>query len=357
MKRKKVLVCLSGGVDSAVSAALLVKNGYDVTGAYMINYYGKNELGESCFVNEYRDAVKVAARIGVPILKLDFAREYEAAVLKYMYSEYKAGRTPNPDVLCNTYIKFGVWLKKAKSLGFDYLATGHYAGVKQSFDKTKIFTTDLLQAKDKNKDQTYFLHQLNQEQLASVFFPIGDYTKPEVRKLAKQFALPVAEKQESMGICFIGEVPMKQFLQRKIKKNPGNIINIAGKKIGEHEGLSFYTVGQRHLGFKLENMNSSELYYVIGKNIKTNQLVIGTEVDLWKTDVTIGKLTWVNGKNPETEEMYVRFRHRAPLQKCRLQLEKNTATIHLLKPERAPTAGQFAVFYDKKRCLGGGVIL
>jgi len=367
--RAKVLVALSGGVDSAVAAALLVEKEYDVTAAYMINYEGENKFGESCFVPDYRDAVRVAAKLGIPILKFDFTKEYKEQVLDSMFSEYENGRTPNPDILCNKYVKFGTWLKKAKELGFDYLATGHYARIGEN---SKINKIKLLQAKDSNKDQTYFLHQFTQDQLKYVLFPIGNFTKPEVRKLAKKYHLPVAEKEESMGICFIGEVPMREFLQSKIKTKKGKIILSDGTIIGEHEGLAFYTIGQRHLDTKLEinfkNDNSSSKdtkpLYVVDKRIETNELVVGFEDDplLYKKQVCISNINWIGGEEPKFPlKCEVRLRHRQELQKCKIELvmydeQKTKVLIKFEKSQRAITPGQFAVFYKKGECLGGGVI-
>ena len=249
--KKKILVGMSGGVDSSVAAALLVEQGYDVTGAYMVNFdskndgeYGNKDLDLECWRKDYRDAVRVAAHLGIKLIRLDFTKEYREFVLGYMFDEYEKGRTPNPDVMCNKIVKFDAWVKKAKQLGFDALATGHYA-TKKHVDQSYALGT----AKDENKDQTYFLHQLNQEQLAFAEFPLGELSKEEVRVLAKKFSLPTAEKEESMGICFVGEVPMNEFLQQKISKKPGNIIlSSTGEIIGKHEGLTFYTIGQRNIG-------------------------------------------------------------------------------------------------------------
>ena len=358
---------MSGGVDSSVAAALLLKDGYDVTGAFMVDYDDPERPG-SCWHSDYEDALRVCAKLGIKLLRLDFRKEYKKLVLDYMYKEYEAGRTPNPDVLCNKYIKFGVWLDKAKELGFDLVATGHYARLeretpnpksqfpnKSKLSKSKI---KLLQAKDKNKDQTYFLHQLTQKQLQSTVFPLGKYTKPEVRKLAQKFNLPTAEKEESMGICFIGEVPMKEFLQKKIKSKKGKIINSAGEILGEHDGLAFYTIGER--GLKLGKGTTGRPYFVVSKNIKDNELVVGHEDDpmLYKKEIQIGEINWISGQPPKFPlKCKVRLRHRQELQNCVISNKNNKIFVNFSKPERAPTPGQFAVFFLKGECLGGGVIV
>lgn len=356
--KKKVLVALSGGVDSSVSAALLVASGkYDVSAAYMVNFDNGKGGNESCWIPDYRDAVRVAAKLNIPLYKLDFTKEYKEAVLKYMYDEYEKGRTPNPDVLCNSFIKFGSWLNKARELGFDYLATGHYAQVKELRIKNKELRIELAESKDKNKDQTYFLHQLNQEQLKFVMFPIGKYTKDKVRKLAKKFDLPTAEKGESMGICFIGEVPMKEFLEKQLVKKPGKIVMSSGEVVGEHDGLSFYTIGERHIGVKTDR---NEPLYVVAKNTEKNELVVGNEKDrlLYKQEIELEKINWINGQQPKFPlKCEVRLRHRQPLQKCRIKNEESRITIEFDKPQRAVTPGQFAVFYKNGECLGGGAVL
>lgn len=342
-KKAKILVAMSGGVDSSVVAALLVKAGFDVTGMFAVNYED-NADGRSCWRGDYQDALRVCAKLGIKLLRWDFTGEYRRDVLNYMYREYRAGRTPNPDVLCNKFVKFGAWLKKAKAFGFDYLATGHYARVKDG----RLFV-----AQDKNKDQTYFLHQLNVGHLKQVMFPIGKHTKPQVRALAKKFGLPTAEKEESMGICFVGEVPMKEFLQKKIKPRPGKIVSTAGEILGEHQGLPFYTIGER-LGLK------SKPYFVVSKNQKKNELIVGPENDpaLFTKEITVGEVNWVSGQTPKFPlKCLVRLRHRQPLQKCHCEpLGKSNLLVKFGRPQRAVTPGQFAVFYLKGECLGGGVI-
>ncbi len=341
---------MSGGVDSSVAAALLVAKKYDVTGAFMVNYDEPTAGGESCWTTDYRDAVRVAAKLGIKLIRLDFTKEYKKDVLDYMYKEYEAGRTPNPDVLCNKFIKFGAWLKKAKELGFDKLATGHYARIKN------LKMIRLLQAKDKDKDQTYFLHQLAQEQLRDVLFPIGEYRKPQVRKFAKKFDLPTAEKEESMGICFIGEVRMEDFLKDKIKSKPGKIAMTDGTVLGEHRGLPFYTIGQRSVGI---NADKNWPVFVVDKNFAKNEVVVGFEEDplLYKKEALLKNVNWIIGQTPKFPlKCEVRLRHRQPLQKARISELKSEILVKFTKPQRAITPGQFAVFYKKGECLGGGVI-
>jgi len=360
-KKLKVLVAMSGGVDSSVAAALLVKAGYDVTGVFVVNY--DDLSAESCWRGDYQDALRVAAKLGIPLLRWDFTKEYKKKVLDYMYAEYKLGRTPNPDVLCNKFIKFGAWIERAKKEGFDKLATGHYASLREEIlnFKFQILKYHLDQAKDENKDQTYFLNQLNQEQLSFTLFPLGDYTKPEVRKLAKKFALPTAEKEESMGICFVGEVPMKDFLQKEIKVKKGEIIFGDGTVVGEHDGLSFYTIGQRHAGLKIADLRfkNNDPLFVVDKNTEKNQLIVGYENDplLYKKSIQVSEVNWISGVEPKFPlKCEVRLRHRQELQIADLKMQNGKLLINFKKEQRAVTPGQFAVFYKKGECLGGGVI-
>lgn len=349
---------MSGGVDSSVSAALLVRLGYDVTGAFMVNYESDDAIaGESCWRGDYQDALRVSAKIGIPLLRFDFRREYKKFVLDYMYREYKAGRTPNPDVLCNKFVKFGAWLQKAKKLGFDYLATGHYAIIK-TLKHQNIKTIQLAIAKDSNKDQTYFLHQLNQTQLKKIIFPIGEYPKTKVRELAKKFDLPTAQKEESMGICFVGEVPMKKFLMKTIKPKKGVITSTKGEVMGEHDGLAFYTIGER-IGLKNESQRS---VYIVGKNTKKNQLIVGFENEpiLYSNEAEVKNINWIAGREPKFPlKCEVRLRHRQALEQCHCEKVKGrrgNLIVKFAQAQRAVTPGQFAVFYSKGVCLGGGEI-
>ena len=392
----KVLMAMSGGVDSSVAAALLVKQGYDVVGAFMVNYQEKDQRSKikdhttNCWISDYRDAVRVAAKLNIPLLKLDFTKEYRDLVLAYMKKEYEAGRTPNPDVMCNKFVKFGVWMDWAKEKGFQCLATGHYARLgreiqnpkskiqnNSKIQNPKIIKLQLEMAKDKNKDQTYFLHQLSQEQLKHVMFPIGDYTKVEVRKLAKKFDLSTADKEESMGICFIGEVPMKEFLKNKmeIKTKIGEIVmSGTGEMMGEHQGLAFYTIGER-IGLERSKIKDHETkpLFIIDKNIGLNQLIVGYEDDplLYKKEIEVSEVNWISGfirrSPPKVDEggqtpkfplkCLVRLRHRQPLQKAIVIKQETKIKIIFDKSQRAVTPGQFAVIYKNNECLGGGVIV
>ncbi len=370
MNKPKVLVALSGGVDSSVTAALLVDQGYDVTAAYMVNYDNRKRSDEmspqanfvkptqaSCWIPDYRDALRVSAKLGIPLLKLDFQKEYKKHVLDYMFKEYKKGRTPNPDVYCNKYVKFGFWLKKVKELGFDKLATGHYALIKEN-KKLPITNYQLLTAKDTNKDQTYFLHQLNQKQLSQTLFPLGNYTKNEVRELAKKFELPTENKAESMGICFIGEVPMKEFLGSEIKSKPGNIIKSNTKELlGKHQGLPFYTIGQRH---GLHQLGGDKPLFVLEKNTEKNELIVGYEDDplLFKKEAEVKKVHWISGSQPKFPlKCKARLRHRQALQDVTCRMLGDICKLEFKEKQKAITPGQFAVIYKGEECLGGGIIL
>lgn len=341
---KKVVVAMSGGVDSSVATALLKEQGLEVIGAHM-------RCWEDCDTakNDTEDARKIASVLGIPFYVLDFKKEYKERVFQYMIREYMNGRTPNPDVMCNKEIKFGLLLQKALAMGAEYVATGHY--VRQAGYKLKI-------AVDTVKDQSYFLWTLTQNQLRHALFPIGDYTKAEVRELAKKFGLSTASKKDSQGLCFVGKVDFNEFLKNYIEPHTGNIIDSDGKKLGEHPGAFYYTVGQRHgLG-----VGGGDPYYVVEKNVDTNTLVVGRTNDslLYKKEVEISDVNWVGEAPREGGEYLARIRYRQPLQRCRVERNKRQETRYKMmfeNPQRAVASGQALVLYDGDIMLGGGVII
>ncbi len=338
---KKILVGMSGGVDSSVAAALLVEQGHDVIGGFMKNWSSpKDDSGVCTWKQDYRDAGRVAAQLGIELHFFDFEKQYRKHVYDYMIAEYKKGRTPNPDVLCNQYMKFGYFMQAAQQLGCDHVATGHYAGVRDGH---------LLRAKDEGKDQTYFLHRLTQEQLKHALFPLKDLTKKEVRAKAAELNLPTKDKEESMGICFVGEVSIKEFLQKEIKPQPGEVVNEHGKHVGEHEGLPFYTIGQRH-GFT--QAGGADPYYVAQKDFERNRLIVAHRESelLLKKEAQIEDLYWIA---EPAKECLVRLRHRGALVKAQVKPDK----IIFDKSQWGVTPGQFAVLYSDTECLGGGVIM
>lgn len=351
----KVVVGMSGGVDSSVVACLLKEQGYDVIGLFMHNWEEDDENGVCTSVSDYEDVKRVCNKIGIPYFSVNFAQEYLDRVFKYFLEEYEKGRTPNPDVLCNREIKFGPFLEYAKSLGADYIATGHYAKVER-----KDGVTYLQKAKDTNKDQTYFLNQLNQEQLKNVLFPLGDMIKPDVRKIAEKYGLSTAEKKDSTGICFIGERRFRQFLKTYLPCNRGDIVDQNGNKVGEHDGVIYYTLGQRkglNIGGK-SNGNGGR-WYVLDKNVKENKLIVsqGEADDLFSSGLVSYKINWIPNKPGEKEfDCYAKFRYRQPDQKVKVTIEKDKVIVNFYEKQRAVTPGQYVVFYDEINCLGGGVI-
>jgi len=384
---RRVFVAMSGGVDSSVAAALLKKQGYEVTGVFMKNwtqpvetYCRKKSL---CWIDERRDAMRVAAKLDIPLLTFDFEKEYRKQVVDYMFCEYKAGRTPNPDIQCNKLIKFPLFWKRAKKMGADFIATGHYIrlrntnqyeytnkGFKNSYIRKKFVLRKLFQAKDKNKDQSYFLWTLTQDQLKYCLFPIGDYLKSEVRQMAKKLGLQNALKKGTSGICFIGEVKLKEFLKKKIKEKPGKIVTTEGKVIGEHPGIFYFTIGQRHLGIMnyelgIKGQHKIKPYYVAEKDVKTNTLIVAEGENnpaLYRKEI---ELKEVNLINPELntikkQSVLVRVRYRQPLAKAMLKCHKSSVISCKLifnKPIKFVAPGQSAVFYSKTgELLGGGVI-
>ena len=329
---------MSGGVDSSVAAAMLKNDGYDVMGVHMLCW-------EGCANNEDKqDAMRVAAVLNIPFLVWDFKKEYKDAVYNYMIREYMAGRTPNPDVMCNKEIKFGIFLKRALEAGADYIVTGHY--VRRIGDK-------LFAAKDKNKDQSYFLWTLIQDQLQHCLFPIGDYLKSEIRDLAQKFGLPTAQKKDSQGLCFVGKIDFVEFLKNELPVKNGAVKNFAGKILGRHDGAHFYTIGQRH-GLNLGGQ--AQPIYVAKKDLATNTLVMANGADeaiLYKKKLIAENFNWI-GKIPEIPFLcQARIRYRQPLQACRVSGD----TVVFDQPQRAVAPGQSIVFYKEDgEMLGGGII-
>ena len=338
----------SGGVDSSVAALLLKKKGYDVVGVYM-----KGWSLTDCAAKDAEDARRVAGVLNIPFYVFDFEDEYKKSVVDYMISGYASGATPNPDVMCNREIKFGLFLKKALQLGANYIATGHY--VRKVGNK-------LIQAKDDNKDQSYFLWTLTQEQLKYCLFPIGDYTKPQVRAIAKKYSLPTAEKPDSQGVCFIGEIDVAEFLKEKLGKNPGPIKTIDGKTIGTHDGAIFYTIGQRK-GIGIKGSLSGEqgkIYYVAAKDVDINTLWVteGESQKLFSKELIAKDINWISGKQPKLPlKCLTRIRHRQPLQDCTVNSSTHQLKVLFNTSQRAITPGQSAVFYKGREILGGGIIV
>ena len=376
-KKLKVYVAMSGGVDSSVSAALLKKAGFDVVGVYMKQWSPK-VLGSVCIWKQDRqDAMAVCAKLGISFLTWDYSKEYEKQVGKYMIDSYKKGITPNPDVMCNKVIKFGLFYDKAIKMGADFVATGHYARTslaKSNFSARhglsaghprarKIYlarSDKLLKAVDQNKDQTYFLYTLKKEQLSKIIFPVGGLEKSEVRKLAKKFGLENAEKKDSQGVCFIGPLNMKNFLKSYIKPKKGNIVLIKNNSchpresgdpvIGTHDGVYYYTIGQRH-GLDIKDGHGP--YFVVRKDIKKNIIYVGSEKDLLCKKAKVIDISWINKPKSFPFLLDVKIRYRTKSQKANLF---NNGNLIFTKPQRAVTEGQSAVFYRGNEVLGGGVI-
>jgi tRNA-specific 2-thiouridylase len=346
---KKVYVGLSGGVDSSVSAMLLKQQGYEVVGVYMKNW-SKDLPGMPCpWMDDYQDAKRIAVQLGIDFKMYDFEKQYQHKVVDYMLDEFKAGRTPNPDIMCNQEVKFKLYLNTALDDGADFVATGHYAQTKNG----KLFMAD-----DDNKDQTYFLYRVNKEALEKTIFPLGEFTKPQVRELAKEHNLVTAAKKESMGICFVGKVGIKEFLQQYIQQKKGKIINQKAEVIGEHDGAIFYTIGQRH-GLEV---GGGLPYYVVGKDMEKNEVYVTTDLQdekLWSDEIKFSSAHWINSDPTDSQKLAVRTRHRGkliPVSKLN-KLSNSQWSAKLEEDIRALTAGQSAVFYSGKECLGGGIIV
>lgn len=368
-KKLKVMIGLSGGVDSAVAAYLLIQQGYEVAGGFMRNwdaiangdFLGNPTLNESQCPQEkdYEDALKVAEKLGIPLYRIDFVKEYWDYVFSYFLDEYKLGRTPNPDIFCNKYIKFDKFLNFALENGFDMIATGHYAK-RVEVDGDRV---EMHKSFDQNKDQTYFLSQVSQEQLQKCLFPLEGISKEEVRKIARELELDIANKKDSTGVCFIGERNFKQFLNNYLPAHRGDIVDIkTGNIVGKHDGVLYYTLGQRR-GLGIGGIHGIDpiSWFVVAKNVQKNVLYVaqGDENEYLNSDVAIIKMVnWTVKERPSGPiKVGVKFRYRQKDQGCTLEfIDNETVKLTYDMPYKAVTPGQAAVFYDEETCLGGGII-
>jgi len=342
---KKVFVGMSGGVDSSVTAALLKKEGLAVTGVFIRVWEPPNF--PCTWRDDRRDAMRVAAKLNIPFLTLDLSEAYKKEVVDYMVGVYRSGLTPNPDIMCNKAIKFGGFFNWAISQGADYVATGHYAHTEGG----KLFS-----GLDSTKDQSYFLWTLTTSVLEKTIFPLGNLTKAQVRQLAEKFALPTADKKDSQGLCFIGKIDIKEFLSNYIEFKTGAVLNEAGEVIGQHDGVYFYTLGQRH-GFKVNNIQAdNKPLYIVARDLKNNTITVNHKKggDNARREIPLGETNWIKDK-PQPNVFYqARFRHLGELVPCHIELEKNQLT--LTEPKADIASGQSVVIYKEREVLGGGVI-
>lgn len=351
----KVVVGMSGGVDSSVAALLLKEQGYDVIGVFMKNWDEKDPEGICTAAEDFDDVRRVCERIGIPYYTVNFQRQYWDRVFSYFLEEYKGGRTPNPDVMCNKEIKFKAFLEYTMGIGAQYLATGHYARVDRDGARYR-----LLKGVDAGKDQSYFLCTLGQQQLSKAMFPLGGMVKREIREIAARAGLSTAAKKDSTGLCFIGERNFRHFLRTYLPAQPGDILTLTGEKAGRHDGLMYYTLGQRK-GLGIGGMGTGEPWFVVRKDLENNILYVAQGDDhpsLYSESLTASRLHWVQGGPPGTEfACMAKFRYRQPDQGVRVTiLSGDTCSVVFDNPQRAVTPGQFVVFYSQDECLGGGVI-
>ncbi len=352
--KKRVVVGMSGGVDSSLTALLLKEQGFEVIGLFMRSWHEKDESGCCTADEDFYDVRKVCNDIGIPYYSVDFAEQYYEKVFKLFVEEYKKGRTPNPDVLCNKEIKFAPFVKHALSMGADYIATGHYCDVLHAEDGLNY----LLKAKDANKDQTYFLNQLTSSQLDKVIFPLGGLEKSEVRALASKFGLSTADKKDSTGICFIGERNFRKFLSEYIPMQEGDIKTLDGRVVGRHDGVFYYTVGQRK-GLGIGGSGNGEPWFVIDKDVEKNVLYVsqGDQSKIYHSQLECDKFNFITYKpKEETFRCTARIRHRQPEQQATAIIKGEGIQLVFDEPQRAIAEGQYAVVYVDNVCLGGGVI-
>ena len=352
---KTVAVGMSGGVDSSVASLLLKEQGYNVIGIFMHNWDEKDERGMCTAEGDFNDVKSVCRALNIPYYSVDFSKEYKERVFQYFLDEYAKGRTPNPDVLCNREIKFGPFLNYALKNGADYIATGHYAGVKEQSGKYY-----LLEAADTQKDQTYFLNQLKQEQLSKAIFPLADIKKERVRELARTNGLEVAAKKDSTGLCFIGERNFKKFLSSYLPAQPGGIKSLDGKTVGRHDGLMYYTLGQRRgLGIGGAKDFGEGRWFAVRKDLAENVLYVscGDESVLLSENCDAANPNWIPETPSSDFDCYAKFRYRQPKQKVRVSINGGKVHVSFYEKQRAVTSGQFAVFYHGGYCIGGAEIL
>lgn len=352
--KKRVYVGLSGGVDSSVSLAFLKDKGYDVTGVFIKVWHP--DFLECTWKEDRRDAMRVCARLEVPFKEYDFEEEYKAHVVDYMIEEYRKGRTPNPDIMCNKWVKFDAFLNQALEEGADYIATGHYARVRE------VESYELLAGVDEKKDQSYFLWTLGQHELPHTLFPIGHLKKTEVRDYAHKYNLITAEKKDSQGLCFMGQVDMREFLKRYIHTEEGEVVNTEGEIIGRHEGAMLYTTGQRH-GFTITQKGTDDKpYYVYDRDIEANTITVTnnpTETgELYAArGVLLESEHWVSGQEPDLSITYgARIRYRQPLESCKVVRGSEGYEVHFDEPQKAVSSGQSVVIYRGEIVVGGGIV-
>ena len=351
-----VVVGLSGGVDSSVAAYLLKKQGYNVIGLFMVNWEETDEGGNCTAEQDFEDVKRVANKLGIPYYTVNYAKEYRDRVFSYFLEEYSKGYTPNPDVMCNKEIKFGPFLEHAMRLGADYIATGHYC--KRVDKDNKVY---LYKAIDTNKDQTYFLNQLNQDQLSKTLFPLADIDKTEVRRIASELGLITAEKKDSTGICFIGERNFRQFLKNFLPAKKGEIVDLDGNIVGEHDGVMYYTIGQRRgLNIGGKNGYDTDRWFVVDKDVKTNRLIVncGECEEMYSVGCIVSEFNWITDKAVGEFDANVKLRYRQPDQATKVTvIDDHTIRLDFKDRQRAVTVGQFAVLYaDDGMCYGGGRI-